>query len=215
MALSVSGFWGVDQEWRYADTLGAKFSTFMQTLYSLFGVLAIVPVWRQRPWARPLLYLWAATLIFTGATAPIIWGGTGWGTGAFAAALMVLVSGAVIVLAPLPPSADRSKRWRWIAGGVFALAVAGIISVTLQYAPTVLQGRAMEKFCSGLQGGITESELQALAVREGYDTKQGRDEQGTYLQMDEDSSGRLYRCRARFKPDGTIASINFTANASL
>src|SRR5690242_13085265 len=103
LALSVGGFWGVDQEWRHATDLPTRFSTLMQTLYAVLGLLAIPFVWKRSRWARALLYLWALALLLTGVTAPVIWAHTGAGPAVFAGALCAVCAGLVIWLAPLPP----------------------------------------------------------------------------------------------------------------
>ena len=40
LILSVLGFWGLMNEWHWADNLGRRFSTAMQTAYSLLGLAA-------------------------------------------------------------------------------------------------------------------------------------------------------------------------------
>src|SRR5262249_44131305 len=121
-ALSVSGFWGVDQEWRHATDLATQFSTFMQIAYAVLGLLAVPGLLLRLRGSRPLLYAWAFCLLLTGATAPVIWAHSGWWAGFFAACMMALVSGAVIWLAPLPQAEGRLRRWRWLLAGLFAVA---------------------------------------------------------------------------------------------
>lgn len=213
LVLSVSGFWGADREWVYAASPGAQFSTFMQTVFAVLGVLATASLFYGHRWTRTLLYLWALTLILTGATAPIIWGEQGWSAGLFAAALTAVISGAVVWLAPLPPPGAVFSRWRWVVAGLYAAAAAVVLAVTVQYAPLAVHGGYMEEFCRGLPDGVTEGEFQALADKEGYLAKAGSDDKGAYLRIDDDESRGHYYCEARFKPDGRIDSINFSARA--
>ena len=214
LALSIAGFWGVDQEWRFATSLAAKFSTFMQTAYAVLGVLAAASLFHGHRGTRVLLYLWALTMILTGATAPIIWAEQGWGAGLFAAALTAVIAGAVVWLAPLPPPGAAFSRWRWLVAGAYAAAAVAVLAVTVQYAPLAVHGRHMEEFCRGLPEGITSPELAALAEREGYVATAGQDAKGAFLRIEDDASRGHYSCEARFKPDGRIDSINFSARAS-
>ena len=105
LALSVSGFWGVDTEWRYADSVGRVFSTSMQTLYAVLGVAAMAALFGRWRWTRELLWAWGLTLVLTGASAPIIWGEQGWSAGLMAAAVTGAFAAAVMALAW-----GRSKR---------------------------------------------------------------------------------------------------------
>lgn len=215
LALSVSGFWGVDQEWRYAANLAAKFSTLMQTLYAVLGVLAASSLFYGRRGTRALLYLWALTLILTGATAPVIWGEQGWVAGLLAAALTAVIGGAVVWVAPLPPPGTVFNRWRWLVAGLYVLAAIAVLAVTVQYAPSAVRGAHMEEFCRGLPQGITSPELAVLAEREGYAATAGHDAKGVFLKITSGDPRNAfdYSCEARFKPDGRIDRINFTARA--
>lgn len=211
VALSVSGFWGVDQEWKFAASAAEKFSTFMQIAYSVLGLLAVSILLLQLRGLRPLLYAWAFCLLLTGATAPVIWGGSGWWSGFFAACLMGAVSGVVIWLAPLPPAHGPFRRWRWLLAGLFAVAAVVVLSVVVQMAPGVLRGRSMEKFCTGVPEDLDRRGFTHMAQQEGYIVTPDHDAKGDFLRLDDDRSGDDYRCEARFKPDGKIASMNFSA----
>ena len=215
LALSVGGFWGVDQEWRYADDLGAKFSTFMQTLYALLGLIAIPLLWRRSRWARALLYLWALALLLTGATAPVIWAHTGLWPAVFAASICAVCAGAIIWLAPLPPVVGPMRKARWL---VVALVIAGALvlaSALVKVAPIAVHGKKMETFCAGMRDHITLPALKMLAEQQGYIATPGKDAKGVFLKItSDDSSNALgYSCEARFKPDGEIANMSFTAGA--
>lgn len=218
IALSVSGFWGVDQEWSHATNMAALFSAVMQIVYSVLGLAAVPAVmlrWRQ---AGTLLYLWAFTLVLTGATAPIIWGGNGWWAGFFAACMMAVVAGLVIWLAPLPAPGESFLRWRWAMVGVFGVAAlvvlyvtaSNVLSATTKLAPVALGGKRMEGFCEGTRSDITREELQTLAQQEGYVAAPGADTKGPNLRIEDPEAKGLYYCKASFKPDGKIGSINFT-----
>jgi hypothetical protein len=220
-ALSVSGFWGVDQEWLHAGNWAERFSTFMQIAYSILGLVAIVPMWRRLGWARATLYLWTFTLVMTGATAPVVWGQGGWLQAGFAAAITGACAAIVIWLAPLPPAAGVLKRWRWpmTAFGVLAVLVASwamvkaYTPVAERYAPLVLHAKQMEGFCEGLPAGLTRDQLAAMADKQGYVATPGHDEKGDLLKLTDPLEPGQYDCTARFKPDGTVAVMNFTAGA--
>lgn len=216
LALSVSGFWGVDQEWHYADDLGAKFSTFMQTLYAVLGLVAMALVWRRSRWARALLYLWALALLFTGATAPIIWAHTGFGPAVFAASLCAVCAGLVIWLAPLPPVAGPLRKARWLVAALVIVGALILASALVKVAPIAVHGKKMESFCAGMRMSITEPELKTLAEKQGYIATPGQDAKGAFLKITSDDSNNVlgYSCEARFKPDGSISNISFTAGAT-
>jgi hypothetical protein len=215
VALSVAGFWGVDEEWKYAASWAAKFSTFMQTAYAVLGIIATVPIWRRQRWARGALYLWAFTLVMTGATAPVIWAHAGWGPAVFAASLCAVLAGAVIWLAPLPPVAGPMRKARWLVAASVIAAALVLASVLVKVAPVAVHGEEMESFCAGMRDHITLPELKTLAEQQGYIATPGQDAKGAFLKItSDDSSNTLgYSCEARFKPDGTISVMNFTAGA--
>lgn len=216
LALSIAGFWGVDQEWNHADSPGAKLSVFMQTLYSVLGLVAMLLVWRRSRWARALLYFWALALLFTGATAPVIWAGAGWGPALFAASLCAVCAGFVIWLAPLPPAAGPLRKGRWLVAALAAAGALMLIATLLQMAPAVMHGKAMESFCAGMREHVTLPELKAKAEQQGYVATLGQDEQGPFLKITGgDPDEKLqYDCTARFKPDGSIESLSFKAGAT-
>ena len=221
VALSVSGLWGVDNEWAHAGSWPEKFSAVTQIIYSALGLVAIVPLWRRLAWARATLYLWTFTLVMTGATAPIVWGQGGWLQGIVAAAITGACAAIVIWLAPLPPAEGALKRWRWplTVFGVLAVLVAAWIMVKAytpmaeRLAPMVLHAKQMESFCVGLTPGLTRDQLSALAGKQGYTAAPGHDDKGDLLKLTDPLYPAQYYCTARFKPDGTIAEMNFTAGA--
>jgi hypothetical protein len=221
-ALSVSGFWGVDQEWVNAGTWAERFSAFMQIAYSTLGLLAIVPLWRRLGWARAMLYLWTFTLVMTGATAPVVWGQGGWLQAGVAAAITGACAAIVIWLAPLPAAEGTLRRWRWplIVLGVLAVLVASWAMVKAytpaaeRLAPLILHAKQMEGFCTGLPSGIDRGQLTAMAQRQGYVAAPGHDDKGDLLKLTDPLYPGQYYCRARFKPDGTIAEMNFTAGSN-
>jgi hypothetical protein len=216
IALSVAGFWGVDQEWRFAGSWSEKFSTFMQTAYAVLGLVAVLLLLMRPRWARAMLYLWALTLVLTGATAPIIWGGTGAASAAFAACIMAVVAGLVIWLAPLPLASGPLLRWRWLMAGVFVIATVVVLAATLQFAPTAIRWKRMEGFCSGLAKDTSQKELTDLAKQEGYLVSTGSDAKGPFLKITgDDSVTSQYYCQARFKSDGSIDVISFTAGGTV
>jgi hypothetical protein len=64
----------------------------------LYGGAALVSVWallRHRRWLGIALTVWAVALTFTGALAPVVWGGSGLVAGALSGALTAIVSGVV------------------------------------------------------------------------------------------------------------------------
>lgn len=213
LALSVSGFWGVDQEWRWATTLGLRISTALQILYSVLGLLAVPTLWLKHRWRRALLYAWALSMVLTGATAPALWAHQGWMPTLFAAAVTAVCAAVVIALAPLPPASEGFKRWRGAVFVVAILASALVLYLALGYTPLVLGGRRMESFCEGLRKDMSHGELKAVVEAEGYRSSDQTDKKGPYLRIDADSSGGHYHCEVRFKPDGSIGYISFTAQA--
>jgi hypothetical protein len=216
-ALSVSGFWGLDQEWQSTTTWTARFSAFMQTAYALLGIVAIVPLWRRLPWARGTLYLWAFTLVMTGATAPVIWGQAGWGPALFAGAMAGACAGLVIWLAPLGPAQGAMRRLRWVVAVLAVISALGVLWVIApavpKYAPLLLHAKEMEGFCEGLPTGRTREQLTAMADKQGYVAAPGHDDKGDLLKLTDPLNPGEYFCEARFKPDGTIAVMNFTAGS--
>ncbi|HEY4127834.1 MAG TPA: hypothetical protein VGN70_07275 [Gammaproteobacteria bacterium] len=215
LTLSISGLWGVDVEWRHAGDLATVFSTFMQTLYSVLGLVAIVFVWKRSRWARALLYAWALALLLTGCTAPIIWAHTGWWPAVFAASFCALCAGLVIWLAPLPPAAGPLRKGRWLVLGAVVLAGLVLASTLLRVVPVAVHGRKMESFCAGMRDHISLPELKKLSEQEGYIATPGQDAKGAFLKItsDDPSNTLGYSCEARFKPDGEIANMSFTAGA--
>lgn len=213
LALSVSGFWGVDKEWRYATSWAAESSTFMQAAYAVLGLVAAALLLFRLRGTRPVLYVWAFALVLTGATAPVIWGQAGWESGFFAACLMGVVSGSVIWLAPLPEVQGVPRRWRWLLAGFFTFAAAGVLMTVVRVAPTVVHGRSMEAFCAGLPGGLDRQGFTDMAERQGYIVTPGGDAKGGFLRLDDDRSGGHYHCEARFNPDGRLKSMSFTGKA--
>jgi hypothetical protein len=216
VALSIMGFWGVDQEWRYATDPATAISASMQTLYAVLGLLAVPFVWKRSRWARALLYLWALALLLTGVTAPVIWAHTGVGPAVFAGAMCAVCAGVVIWLAPLPPAVGPLRKGRWLVAGA-AIAGALVLGGTLlKVAPVAVHGKKMASFCAGMRDHVTLPELKTLAEQQGYIATPGQDAKGRFLKItSDDASNTLgYSCEARFKPDGEIASMSFTAGAT-
>ncbi len=221
IALSISGIWGVDQEWVHAGGVAAKFSTFMQTMYSTLGLAVLPALLLRARSARPLLYIWAFTLLLTGATAPVIWGGGGWWAGFFAACMTAVFAGVVIWIAPLPEPSAAFRRWRWAVVAVFGVAAlvvlyvtaTNVISATEKLAPVALGGEHMERFCEGLREDLTHDKLRAMVDTQGYSSADASDAKGPFLRIEDPAAPGSYHCEARFKPDGTLASVNFTAKA--
>lgn len=213
LVFCVLGFQGLIDEWNSLATPGQAMSAGAQSAYIFFGVVAIVALVSRWRWSRVPLYLWAASMIFTGISAPIVWGGSGWSGGLFAAVVTLAIAWLVIWLAPLPAASAIFNRWRWALAAVFCAALAAVMSVALRYGPVVLSWHKMETFCAGTRQDITREELQALTTEEGYASVPGSDAQGAYLRI-QDADSKRYSCVARFKPDGKISSINFSAKDS-
>ncbi len=210
----VLGYQGLINEWQSVATPGQALSAGTQSAYIFFGVVAIIALVGRWRWSRIPLYLWAISMIFTGVSAPIVWGGGGWSAGLFAAGVTLVIAALTIWLAPLPAASATFNRWRWVMTAGFCVAVAAVMSVALRYGPTVLSWHKMESFCAGTRQDITREELQALTAEEGYTSIPGSDAQGAYLRILDPGSKENYSCEARFKPDGKIASISFSAKDS-
>ena len=213
LVFCVLGLQGLIDEWKSVATMGQAMSAGTQSAYIFFGVVAIAALVSHWRWSRVPLYLWAASMIFTGISAPIVWGGAGWAGGLFAAGVTLAIAWLVIWLAPLPVASATFNRWRLALAAAFCVALAAVMSVALRYGPVVLDWHKMESFCAGTREGISRDELQALAAQEGYVPVPGSDAQGAYLRI-QDPDSKRYSCVARFKPDGKISSINFSAKDS-
>lgn len=107
-------------------------------------------------------------------------------------------------------------RTRWLAGAAVALVGVALAVTFLKVAPEAVHGQKMESFCAGMRSHITLPELKSLAEQQGYVATPGRDAKGSFLKItSDDSSNPLgYFCEARFKPDGTIANMSFTAGTT-
>jgi len=211
LILSVLGFWGLEQEWHWADNYGRQFSSFMQSAYAVLGLAAVAVLLWKRAWARYLLYLWAATLLLTAATAPMIWGQTGWKPALYALAVTAAIAAAVLWLAPLPPRTKGSKLWLWTAGALVILCAATLVFPALQYAPIITGAKQMEGFCAGLRDDLTHKQLIDLAASEGYTASDGEDKKGPYLRLDDPANPGHYHCELRFASSGKLTSVDFTA----
>jgi hypothetical protein len=92
-----------------------------------------------------------------------------------------------------------------------AILIVVVLYMGMRMGPAVLHGSHMEKFCAGVPEGLDREGLTQMAEQEGYLVTPGHDAKGDLLRIDDDRSGGHYRCEARFKPDGKIDSMNFTA----
>jgi hypothetical protein len=145
----------------------------------------------------------------------VIWAHTGAWPALFAGALCAVCAGIVIWLTPLPPAVGPLRKGRWLvaaAGVAGALVLGGTL---LKVAPVAVHSQKMESFCAGMRDHITSSELKALAEQQGYIATPGQDAKGTFLKITSDDSSNVlgYSCEARFKPDGEISNMSFTAGA--
>lgn len=100
---------------------------------------------------------------------------------------------------------------RWLLAGLLAVAAVVVLTMAVRIAPRVVRGRDMEKFCAGVPDGLDRKGLTEMAEQQGYIVTPGQDAKGDFLRLDDDRSGGNYICVARFKPDGKIESMNFTA----
>jgi hypothetical protein len=83
--LSAWGSISAIDEWRFAAGAGQIAATLTQAAYGVFGILVgWAALWRPRVLGA-LLWLWALSVIATGALAPVVWGDTGWITGLWSA----------------------------------------------------------------------------------------------------------------------------------
>jgi len=107
-----------------------------------------------------------------------------------------------------------SKRWRWVGLAVVVLAATALGFYRARaYAPLVANGERMEGFCEGLRKDMTRAELKAVVDTQGYRSSDQSDKQGPFLRIDDDGSGGHYHCEVRFKPDGSLGVVSFTAEA--
>lgn len=211
LALSVAGFWGVGQEWHSADTYGRQFSTFMQTAYAVFGLLAVLALLRKWASARFLLYVWTATLLLTAATAPVMWSQADWKQSLLAVGVTGVIALIVLWLAPLPSQGKGSKLWLWSGLTVLILSASTLVIPALRYAPVIGGARHMEAFCAGLREDLDRKQLGELAASEGYKASDQTDKKGPFVRLDDPANPGDYYCAIRYKSDGKMDSINFTA----
>lgn len=80
-------------------TTGQRVDSFTQFGYALAGFAAAAGLVARRAWARTVLWLWAPLVTLTGGLAPVVWGGSGPGTGLAAGALSAVIAGLVVWLA--------------------------------------------------------------------------------------------------------------------
>lgn len=218
LILALSGLYGLQTEWGAAGGLLQHISALLQTAYALGGlVVAALLIWRIRA-ARPALYTWAVLVILTHASAPLIWGGTGLWPALFAGSAMVVLVGIVIWIAPLPPLAAGSHRWRWGVVLLFLVASAvvapgllrGLLAFTQQWGPKAMDWKQMESFCTETAPGMSAPKLMTLAQEQGYVAKTGVDAKGQHLiVITTGDPQELYRCEVKLDQDGVITSVNF------
>jgi hypothetical protein len=99
VAVSAFGLWSSIESLGSDTTTGQRVATFTQFGYALGGFAAATGLVTRRAWARTALWLWAALITLTGGLAPVVWGGSGPGTGLAAGAVSVAIAGLVILLA--------------------------------------------------------------------------------------------------------------------
>jgi hypothetical protein len=198
------------QEWRSADTYGRQFSSFMQSAYAVLGLLAIVALLWRRAWARFLLWLWAATMLLTAATAPVIWAEAGWKPALLALAVTAVIAAVVLWLAPLLPRAKGAKLWVSTVVALAGLCALTMAIPAIQYAPVIAGAKQMEGFCAGLREDLNPKQLADLAATEGYKASDRTDKKGPFVRLDDPANPGKYRCEIRYK-DGKLDSVNFTA----
>ena len=100
---------------------------------------------------------------------------------------------------------------RPLLAGLLAVTAVAVLTIAVRVAPGVMHGRDMEKFCTGVPDGLDRKGFTEMAEQQGYIVTPGQDAKGDFLRVDDDRSGGNYICFARFKPDGKIESMNFTA----
>lgn len=214
VALSILGFWGVHVEWPWAQTFGSKLSTGLQIADSVLGLLAALALLLRPRWARVLLYAWALALVMTGGTASVLWEKQGWKATLVAVAIALVCAAVVMALVPLAPADAGVKRWRKVAIVLSVLAAGLMLYLALGYAPLVVRGVAMERFCEGLRKDMNRDELKSAVHAQGYRSSERTDRHGPFLRIDDDGAGGHYHCEVRFKSDGSIDYFYFTAKAA-
>ena len=80
---------------RHADTPGMQAATVTQLLYGVFGLAALLALWRKREWVTPLLIGTGIASSLTAGLAPVVYAGTDVSTGIAAG----LITAVVFVLA--------------------------------------------------------------------------------------------------------------------
>lgn len=99
LAFSLLSVWDLENRWADSAGFGQLFSNWVQSACALLGLAAIAGIFMRARWLRPVLWAWAGTLLLTGATAPMIWGGQGIGACLMAAVITGAIAAAVMALA--------------------------------------------------------------------------------------------------------------------
>lgn len=99
-----------------ADTALQWAQTYSQLGYGVLSLLVVATAFRARAFSRYSQMAWAVAVVLAAGLAPVAWGGTGWGTGAVAAALGVGIA-AILLWAlrfatrqPLQTTDDTTPR---------------------------------------------------------------------------------------------------------
>jgi hypothetical protein len=99
VAVSALGLWSSIESLASNTTTGQRVATFTQFGYALTGFAAAAGLVTRRAWAPTALWLWAVLITLTGGLAPVVWGGSGPGTGLAAGATTAAIAGLVVWLA--------------------------------------------------------------------------------------------------------------------
>ena len=99
VVVGVLGLSSVQESLDSIVTRGQLVATVTQVGYALAGFAAVWALIRRPTWAPALLWLWAALLTTTGGLAPMVWAGSGPGTGLAAAALSAAMAAVIAWLA--------------------------------------------------------------------------------------------------------------------
>jgi hypothetical protein len=109
VALGILGFWSALGSLDSISTAGQRVAIVTQFGYALTAFLAAAALVARHPWARRLLWLWAALTTVTGGLAPVVWGEARPGAGLAAAAASAAIAGLVARLATLRTTTSQPQ----------------------------------------------------------------------------------------------------------
>jgi hypothetical protein len=78
------------------ETALQRAQTYSQLAFGILSLLVVATAFRARAVSRYARIPWAVAVVLAAGLAPVAWGGTGWGSGAAAAALGVVIAAVLL-----------------------------------------------------------------------------------------------------------------------